>query len=511
MATAPASTSAPTTAVPSAPVPPVTTTWRSEKSTTLLRTAILHHSTDRRPDSRLERNDAPRHAAAGANHPYGRFRPRHRRRRHQRRRDRPRRRRPRAFACCWSSRTTSPPAPPRASTKLIHGGLRYLEHYEFRLVREALTEREVLLRIAPHIVRPLRFVLPHRAACGRPGCCGSACSSTTIWAAASGCRRPALDLARRRRRRAAQAALRARLRVLRLLGRRRAPGRAQRPGCRRARRRHPHAHACVRADATERRLAACDRSAPAARRRRAPASWSMPPALGRRSRTCSAPDAAADVRLVKGSHIVVPQAVRARPRLHLPEPDGRVVFAIPFEDDFTLIGTTDATITAIRRRSTTAEEIDYLCEAASPISRRRCAGRRRLDLLRRAAALRRRHGKPRPLRATTCWSSTRAPGDAPLLSIFGGKITTYRRLAEDALGKLSRSSATRAGWTDGARCPAAISTHAARRAARRLRRALPFLTEGLPAAWRAPTARGRRTCLRPPVSLDDLGRTSAPT
>ena len=50
-----------------------------------------------------------------------------------------------------------------ASTKLIHGGLRYLEQYEFRLVREALAEREVLLRAAPHIVRPLRFVLPHHA------------------------------------------------------------------------------------------------------------------------------------------------------------------------------------------------------------------------------------------------------------------------------------------------------------------------------------------------------------
>ena len=56
-----------------------------------------------------------------------------------------------------------------ASTKLIHGGLRYLEYYEFRLVREALIEREVLLRAAPHIIWPLRFVLPHHAACARPG------------------------------------------------------------------------------------------------------------------------------------------------------------------------------------------------------------------------------------------------------------------------------------------------------------------------------------------------------
>ena len=77
------------------------------------------------------------------------------------------------------------------STKLIHGGLRYLEYYEFRLVREALMEREVLWRMAPHIIWPLRFVLPLcRRACVRPGCSGSACSSTTISAGASCCRRP---------------------------------------------------------------------------------------------------------------------------------------------------------------------------------------------------------------------------------------------------------------------------------------------------------------------------------
>ena len=75
------------------------------------------------------------------------------------------------------------------STKLIHGGLRYLEHYEFRLVREALMEREVLWAAAPHIIWPMRFVLPHHPACARPGCCGSACSSTTTSAAASCCRR----------------------------------------------------------------------------------------------------------------------------------------------------------------------------------------------------------------------------------------------------------------------------------------------------------------------------------
>jgi hypothetical protein len=83
------------------------------------------------------------------------------------------------------------------STKLIHGGLRYLEHYEFRLVREALIEREVLWAIAPHIIRPLRFVLPHHEGLRPPGCCASACSSTTISAAASASARRAPSTSRR--------------------------------------------------------------------------------------------------------------------------------------------------------------------------------------------------------------------------------------------------------------------------------------------------------------------------
>jgi glycerol-3-phosphate dehydrogenase len=71
------------------------------------------------------------------------------------------------------------------STKLIHGGLRYLEHYEFRLVREALREREVLWRRAPHIVWPMRSCCRITKGCGRPGCCASACSSMTTSAGAS--------------------------------------------------------------------------------------------------------------------------------------------------------------------------------------------------------------------------------------------------------------------------------------------------------------------------------------
>ena len=83
------------------------------------------------------------------------------------------------------------------STKLIHGGLRYLEQYDFRLVREALAEREVLWRIAPHIVRPLRFVLPHQAGLRPAWMLRSACSSTITWAAGSACPAPASSISPR--------------------------------------------------------------------------------------------------------------------------------------------------------------------------------------------------------------------------------------------------------------------------------------------------------------------------
>ena len=115
------------------------------------------------------------------------------------------------------------------STKLIHGGLRYLEYYEFRLVREALMEREVLWRMAPHIIWPLRFVLPHAEGCGRPGCCGSACSSTTISAGAS--LLPAtktLDMRSDPAGKPLKPVFQQGVRVFRLLGERRAAGGAQR-------------------------------------------------------------------------------------------------------------------------------------------------------------------------------------------------------------------------------------------------------------------------------------------
>ena len=212
------------------------------------------------------------------------------------------------------------------STKLIHGGLRYLEQYDFRLVREALTEREVLWQIAPAHRAPaaLRAAATGRA-CGPHGCCAPASSSTTTWAAASGCPARACSTLRRD---AAGAPLEARrihdrLRVLGLLGRRRAPRRPQRARCRRPRRRDPHAHARARGRARggavapdgggrpHRRAGHRDRThARQCRRTLGRARGGRePPRQDARPR---APGAGLPHR--------GPQAVRARSRLHLPEP-----------------------------------------------------------------------------------------------------------------------------------------------------------------------------------------------
>ena len=130
-----------------------------------------------------------------------------------------------------------------ASTKLIHGGLRYLEFFEFRLVRESLIERERLLRIAPHLVRPMQFILPHVPGL-RPR--WQIRFGLFFYDYFSGRRTlPALAQRARRRRRLRRAAARhrSRLRVFRLLGRRQPPGRAECAGRRAARRVDPHAHA----------------------------------------------------------------------------------------------------------------------------------------------------------------------------------------------------------------------------------------------------------------------------
>ena len=322
-----------------------------------------------------------------------------------------------------------------ASTKLIHGGLRYLEHYEFGLVRESLVERERLWAIAPNIVRPMRFVLPHVAGL-RPR-----------WLLRLGLF--AYDHMGGRKRLAPTEAVD--------LARHPA-GVPLRPGFSRG---------FVYSDcwADDARLVvlnardAADRGAEV--RTRCPVTaltrevglWRIATPEGEftaRVVVNAAGPAALDVlhlahedtgrrmRLVRGSHIVVPALFDHPFAYFFQLPDGRIFFAIPYERDFTLIGTTDRDHRGgLDHVEASDEEIAYLCEGvnryfARPISP--------ADVVWSYAGVRPLiddgSGKPEAATRGYTFELDGEPGEAPLLSVFGGKITTYRRLAEEAIGRL---------------------------------------------------------------------------
>lgn len=345
-----------------------------------------------------------------------------------------------------------------ASSKLIHGGLRYLEQSEFRLVRESLKEREVLLAAAPHIVRPMRFVLPVR-----PG-------MRPAWMLRTGLflydhigerkRLPATRTLRRGRDRALEAVREpvrrafeysdctvddARLVVLNALdaherGASVALGWGLKSARREGRRWHVDIESSSGGQASVHALSLVNAAGP----------W-VEDVL------CSvgAPRRRA-LRLVKGSHIIVPRLWEGDHAYTLQGTDGRVVFAIPYDDALTLIGTTDVpydTDPALVR--TSAGEIEYLCGVVG-------------EYLRTAvtpAQVVWDYSGVRPLYddgGVSASTVTRdyvfdldAPADAaPVLSVFGGKLTTYRRLAEHALSELlPRLGITSSPWTRAAALP----------------------------------------------------------
>jgi glycerol-3-phosphate dehydrogenase len=329
-----------------------------------------------------------------------------------------------------------------ASTKLIHGGLRYLEYYEFRLVRKALAEREVLLRSAPHIMWPLRFVMPHNAG-QRPALMIRAGLFLYDMLAKRellpGSR--AIDLRRHPAGRPLKPDFHAgfeysdgwvddaRLVVLNAMDAC-AKGACilTRTACTHVERHADHWVATLRkADGTEKRI-----SARAVVNAAGPWAQSFLQASGatQRSRT---------LRLVKGSHIVVRRIFEHDHAYIFQNKDGRIVFAIPYERDFTLIGTTDLEYKGDPQHVAIAEsEIRYLCELASDYFR---APVRPADVVWTYAGV-------RPLIEDAAADAKAVTRDyfleldrdgAPMLNIFGGKITTFRKLAEDAVDVLCKT------------------------------------------------------------------------
>lgn len=343
-----------------------------------------------------------------------------------------------------------------ASSKLIHGGLRYLEHAAFRLVCEGLAEREVLLRMAPHLVQPLRLVLPHGPA-ARPR-----------WMLRAGLALyDRLDGART-------------LPAAKPVDLRRDPfGAPLREGVRRG-----FAYSDCRTDdarltivsardAMLRGAEIMTRWAFTAARREA-AYWRVvlrdhdgtsrevavrilvnaagpwvPDVLAR-----SGLSSRARLRLVKGSHIVVPRLYDGEQAYLLQNDDRRIVFVIPFERDWSLVGTTELPFADDPGSAEiSAEEIAYLCRA---VARWFHSPPRPADVVWSYAGV-------RPLYEDCARSAAALSRDyvleldvagPPALSIFGGKLTTHRRLAEHALAKLApHLPACGPPWTAGSVLP----------------------------------------------------------
>ncbi|MCX7299977.1 MAG: glycerol-3-phosphate dehydrogenase [Rhodobacterales bacterium] len=389
-----------------------------------------------------------------------------------------------------------------ASTKLFHGGLRYLEFWEVRLVRESLIERETLLKAMPHISWPMRFVLPYHKDMRFEGQTPTSRLLGVVMPWMKG-RRPAW-------------LIRFGLILYDNLG-----GREILPGTttldlRTAPEGRPLKEKFVRAfeysdawvedarlvvlnarDAEARGAAIMTRTKVTGATRAAD-SWLIDakgpagdltftakalvnaggPWVEDVIRSAMGINSTEGVRLVRGSHIVVPRLYDHEKCYFFQGEDGRIIFAIPYETDFTLIGTTDQEHKdlAEKPRATEAEQ-DYLCAFASqyfrtPVTRDQIVWT---------------YSGVRPLYDDGAKSATAATRDyvlslddkgAPLLNIFGGKITTYRRLAEHALQKLVPLVGGKGDWTAGVTLPGGdFRVQDRDRLVADLKRDYPFLTD----------------------------------
>jgi glycerol-3-phosphate dehydrogenase len=403
------------------------------------------------------------------------------------------------------------------STKLIHGGLRYLEHYEFRLVREALMEREVLWGMAPHIIWPLRFVLPHQKGIrpawlvrlglflydhigGRkelpatkvldlttdeagkplkPGF-GKAFEYSDCWV--NDARLVVLNAMDARTQ---GADIRTRTKVVSAKREMSTDGK-------------PLWRIELEDGFNGGRYQVLSRLIV-----NAAGPWVdgvLASAVGANSK---------NVRLVQGSHIVIKKKFAHARAYFFQNSDGRIFFAIPYERDFTLIGTTDQDYTGDPAKvAITEKEIDYLITGAGgyfkePITRN--------DIVWTYSGV-------RPLfddGASAAQEATRdyvlkseGGGDiAPLVNIFGGKITTYRRLAESMLEKIAGLIGGKGSpWTQGATLPGGdFANNGYEALVAKYQRDYPFLPEGM--AHRLVRLYGTRTAdiLVGASKLTDLG------
>jgi len=410
-----------------------------------------------------------------------------------------------------------------ASTKLFHGGLRYLEYYEFRLVREALIERETLLRAMPHISWPMRFVLPlvPRGAGGKVRPAWMVRLGLFLYDSLGGRKilpgTSHLNLARD------------------------PEGEPLKSGYRRA---FEYSDCWVddarlvalnARDAAERGAVIRTRTEVTGATR-GPDHWTVElkdmssgqsyQVQARVLVNAAGPwvaevlhgrlrlNAKDNVRLVRGSHVVVPKLYDHDKCYFLQGQDGRIMFTIPYEDDFTLIGTTDAEHPDPDTRPVCSEaERDYMLAFVNRFFERQLT----------AADVVWSYSGVRPLHDDGATSATAATRDyvlrldkaagAPVLNVFGGKITTYRKLAEHAVDEITGTLTPQKGhWTAGVPLPGgdfAVSDRAA--LARGLAADYPFLTPAHAARLVRSYGTDARAILGTAHSMQDLGTSHGAT
>lgn len=413
-----------------------------------------------------------------------------------------------------------------ASTKLIHGGLRYLEYYEFALVRKALQEREVLMKNAPHIMFPLRFVMPHDS------------NQRPAWMIRCGlflydhlAKREILPASRtvRLAEHAAGQALKgtykygfvysdgwvddARLVALNALD---------------AHERGAQIHTRCRL-LQARRLLADDFDGWLAKlefengevrevRARSIVNAAGPWAAELAGRCSADGKARHGLRLIKGSHIIVPRLFTHEHAYIFQNPDKRIIFAIPYQQDFTLIGTTDLEYRGDPGQVAIDEdEISYLCEMANRYFRTSIS----------AADVVHTYSGVRPLLDDNAENASAITRDylleldtaqgAPMLNVWGGKITTYRKLAEEALSlllpALGLQEKQKPGWTHSAPLPGGdlqqagklVTEHDFPAFLQRFQSEYPFLPAALAQRLAHNYGSRARRVLQNARSLSDLG------
>ena len=401
------------------------------------------------------------------------------------------------------------------SGKLVHGGLRYLEYYEFRLVREALIEREVLLRSAPHIIWPMRFVLPHSP------------DQRPAWMVRTG------------------------LFLYDHLG-----GRKMLPSSRKLNLRKSPEGRAIKAeyatafeysdcwvddarlvvlnalDAKQRGAVVLTRTAATSARRESEGLWRMSmksadgvtsTVLARALVNSAGPwvedvigrvaghNSSYRVRLVKGSHIVVRKFWDGPQAYLFQNDDKRVIFVNPYEGNLCLIGTTDIPYTGRPEDATISQdETDYLLRvvnryAATPLTQK--------DIVYSFSGVRPLYDNDADANASAVtrdyvFEVNDPPGQPPLLSVFGGKITTFRKLAEHALDRLTKHFPQMGkAWTADATLPGGDLPNAdfpAFLAA--IRGEYPWLPANLADHYAHLYGTRARTLLGAATSIDALGR-----